>query len=275
MSAASGKMLKSDDSVFDVTALLDSINTALAGTGIKVSGGGSAGSASSGDSTHMSPEDFTAVYASATTLTLTGFDGFTPTAAQFVSVKRQDTTGVSVTYTPDANAFSFNPTTGVLTVTGAAFTATDVFVVTVLGREKRSDKTADAKKVASVIPLENRQTSLLSYSVSNISTVATHYIDVSSYDRVMVQFDKTGGVDTLTYTISATAQDDGTADSSCKYDDITQYGTVCLTAGAAASFTADCAHQIITKGMKYLKLTITPSGGANDGDYAVYVSGCN
>lgn len=93
------------------------------------------GSASSGDNTYMSPFDFTVAYASATTLTITPPATFTPSINEYVSVKIQDTSGVSKTYTPDVNAFSLSGAT--LTVAGATFTATDVFIVTVLGPGKK------------------------------------------------------------------------------------------------------------------------------------------
>ena len=93
------------------------------------------GSASSGDNTYMSPFDFTVAYASATTLTITPPATFTPGIAEYVSVKIQDTSGVSKTYTPDVYAFSLSGAT--LTVANATFTATDTFIVTVLGPGKK------------------------------------------------------------------------------------------------------------------------------------------
>jgi len=106
----------------------------------------STGSTSSGDNTYLSPADFTATYASGTTLTLTGIP-FTPTNAQFASVKKVTAGAAAVTYTPDVNIMSYNSSTGVLTVTGATFAAGDTFVVTIMaGPPKRTDTANDAMK---------------------------------------------------------------------------------------------------------------------------------
>lgn len=144
----------------------------------------STGSASSGDNTYLSPVDFTAVYASGTTLTLTGIP-FTPTSGQFASVKRQDTTGVSVTYTPDVKAFSYNSGTGVLTVTGAAFTATDVFVVTIMaGPPKQGDTLNNARYNNPIRDLSDQHTPDTLVNTTNVATGTKYYLSVDDYKNL-------------------------------------------------------------------------------------------
>lgn len=171
------------------------------------------GSASSGDATYMSPSDFTAVYASGTTLTLTGLS-FIPTTGQFMSVKRQDTTGVSVTYTPDVKAFSYNSTTGVLTVTGAAFTATDVFVVTVIGPTKTLDTSTDAKRTSPIRDLSDQYVVEEVVNTTNVATGTYYYGVMDGYEDLSAcgtLIDGAGETTTLSLEVSnvggATAAD--------------------------------------------------------------------
>jgi len=222
------------------------------------------GSASSGDATYMSPTDFTATYASGTTLTITGLP-YTPTAAQFMSVKRQDTTGVSVTYTPDVKAFAYNSSTGVLTVTGAAFTATDVFVVTAIGPTKMMDVSNDAQRNAPIRDLSDQYVSetFTLTNVPNATPDETIIVDLSGYRGWSVHVEKTGGADTFDVDYFVSNED---ALSTADWLEITP-------TFASGSATADhIAHpdsqMLVTKG---LKLKITTAGAANDADFQAFV----
>lgn len=192
------------------------------------SGGSSvaAGSASSGDATYMSPSDFTAVYASGTTLTLTGLP-FAPTTGQFMSVKRQDTTGMSVTYTPDVKAFSYNSTTGVLTVTGAAFTATDVFVVTVIGPTKSLDTSTDAKRVSQIRDLSDQYVAEDLIDTTNVAAATNYYpsssgVSMDGYRNLSIEALTSGGVtSTIEVTIDGASSPDWIDITSQVYDWVT------------------------------------------------------
>lgn len=184
------------------------------------------GSASSGDATYMSPSDFTAVYASGTTLTLTGLP-FAPTTGQFMSVKRQDTTGMSVTYTPDVKAFSYNSTTGVLTVTGAAFTATDVFVVTVIGPTKSLDTSTDAKRVSQIRDLSDQYVAEDLIDTTNVAAATNYYpsssgVSMDGYRNLSIEALTSGGVtSTIEVTIDGASSPDWIDITSQVYDWVT------------------------------------------------------
>lgn len=232
MAAGSGKLLKSDDSVFDLTALLDSINTALAGTGLKISGGGGVGG---GNNIWSNPQDFTAAYASATTLTLTSIP-FVPTNAQFVSVKVQPASGVAVTYTPDSNAFSYNASTGVLTVAGAAFVNTDTYVVTLLGPKKAPFDSATASDKASLIrDVSDQYVAETLIDSTNVAAATNYYpsasgVSMDGFSSISIQGMTSGGVTT---TIEATNDDAASPD----WVDITKSFIDMITAVAGgASF---------------------------------------
>lgn len=109
-----------------------------------VTAGGAADSADA-TITYYSPQDFTAVYTSGTTLTLSGIP-FVPVIEQFVEVAKYDSSGNATVYTPSdpAYQFAFNSGTGVLTITGAAFAAGDLgYRVMIYGPDKAYDSAGD------------------------------------------------------------------------------------------------------------------------------------
>lgn len=234
MNAGSGKLLDSSDAVVDATAIAKKIDSIVEdGKGIKVKGG--SGSASSGENSYMSPSDFTAAYASATTLTLTSIP-FVPTNAQFVSVKVQPASGVAVTYTPDSNAFSYNASTGVLTVAGAAFVNTDTYVVTLLGPKKAPFDSATASDKTSLIrDVSDQYVAETLIDSTNVAAATNYYpsasgVSMDGYSSISIQGMTSGGVTT---TIEATNDDASSPD----WVDITKSFIDMITAVAGgASF---------------------------------------
>lgn len=115
------------------------------------------GSLVSGWGFYISPQDFTALYASGTTLTLTGIP-FVPTLAQFTQVVQINATGNAISYTPATHAFGWNPGTGVLTVTGASFAGTDQgYRVILYGPDKTYDRTSDFQRISEMNPYPLRK----------------------------------------------------------------------------------------------------------------------
>jgi hypothetical protein len=174
----------------------------------------STGSASSGDNTYMSPTDFTATYASATTLTLTGLS-FTPVTAQFMSVKVQPASGVSVTYTPDVKVFSYNSTTGVLTVTGATFLNTDTYVVTLVGPKKAPyDSGSQSELVNPIWSVSDQYLAETLVDTTNVAAATTYYpsasgLSMDGYRNLSLEGLISGGVTT---TIEVTNDDAASPD---------------------------------------------------------------
>lgn len=243
MKPSSGKLLDQNDNVFD---LVEALKKASVG---------------SSDNTYMSPSDFAAAYASPTTLTLTNLP-YVPTVAQFVSVKVQPASGAAVTYTPENSVFAYNSATGVLTITGAAFLNTDNYVVTVIGPKKDPMDSASKSSRVSVIngPETNFQGDMLAnVTAGNAPAAGTSYfyLPMDMMAGVYFQYSLTkGGATSLTLTVEATLQDDGTAQASCDYIDITNADF------GAASFTAS-AMLATTKGFqayKYVRLKLVSVG---------------
>jgi hypothetical protein len=138
------------------------------------------------------------------------------------------------------------------------------------------DTPSDSDKVTVLNPCWTYYSSLLQEDILNIpvATPAVRYVDVEGVGTVIAHFDlinAPGSGGALTYIIEASAENNGTAEASASFVNITQYGTTCLTAGAAASFTADCAHKIDCKGWKFLRFTITATGD-DTGDASIYIN---
>lgn len=215
--------------------------------------------------------DATSARASATTITVTGLP-YTFTEYDIVSVRQVPSTGLATDYTPLTHDFSVSGTT--ITVAGANFGASDALVVTFQLPPKGHDAAQDANKSAVINQLWTRDLGETKADVTNeTNATVNRYLDMAGYDGLTIQFEKTGGTDSVTLTVEATCQDDGTAAASCVYQDITQHGMVIHSAAAtAASYTAD-AMTSLEEGAKYkyVKIKTVSAGGSNDADYALYV----
>ena len=102
--------------------------------------------------------DFTAAFATATTLDLAGM-GFDPSVEDFVSVEQITSAGVRTTYLPSDKAFSWAAGVagaGVLTVANVAFDATDEFVVKVRGPQRAYDSTTDTLSTIECAPVREQ-----------------------------------------------------------------------------------------------------------------------
>lgn len=127
-----------------------------------------------GDSIYSSPRDFTATWASGTTLTLTGLP-YSPVASQFITLLVTTVGGAVTQYPATSFYFSFVPATGVLTIAGSNLLASDLsYTVIVNGPVRAYNSAGDYRRVAEVDPLsgQNAQTALA--AVTNITT-ATNY----------------------------------------------------------------------------------------------------
>lgn len=222
--------------------------------------------------------DFVTAYTSATTLTLSSLPEYITAVndEDIVSVVQINASGAVVdTFTKASDTITV--ASNVITVADATFGATDTFIVyTNIPRAQQSiagyDEETDANNVFVINQESNKYAPLYQNSVTNETNDTTNRpLDVQGYNEVIVHFEKTGGTDTVTLTVEGTAQDDGTALASCAFVDITQYGTTCYTAAAAASFTVDAILHIDVSALKGINVKTVSTGGANDADYSVFV----
>lgn len=256
-------------------------STVISGTGSGGGGGGgetaSAPAAASGDTLWKAKAsginaDATSAYASATSLTVTGLS-WTFNKNDIESITQIPTSGDQTIFSDKAD-FAVSGTT--ITVTGATFAASDTFIVVLDGPRKAPfDSTSGSNRVSEVAPVYTRQIPLLNVEVTNETNGTNNRrVDVSGLSKVFVQFNGVSGTDTITFTMEKSAQDDGTPIASVAYSDISQYGVDIDTAAVtAASYTADAAFTIDVKGVKSMNFKTVSAGGANDGDYNLYVEG--
>lgn len=99
-----------------------------------------------------------------------------------------------------------------------------------------------------------------------------YYVDMSGYSRLGFQLDLSCGLGTVTATVWATLQDDGTAPGACGYIDVTNawFGVANLQAAAG---TASAYWNQIDIAAKYVRVRIvaaTGGAGAQLGDWTIY-----
>ena len=95
-----------------------------------------------------------------------------------------------------------------------------------------------------------------------------YYVDMDSYRKCGFQLVLDGGSGTVTVTIEATLQDDGTAMSSCTYVDVTSdvFGSASFT---ASDILVDNAEALSVA--KYVRVKVVANtSGADDADWTIY-----
>ena len=138
-------------------------------------------------------------------------------------------------------------------------------------RSKAYDSSTQADRTAEINPLNMQFVGETLIDETNIAetTTAYAYIDMAGYTGVGIQAETSGATptDVLTVTLEASIQDDGTAQASCDYQDV----TLALT-GSASFVDTDFTALIDTPiPVKYLRVKYTTStGGGNDADLTVY-----
>ena len=236
------------------------------------------GSAPAGGGVYSTEQgDFTATITNATNnivLSTDSLGGTTLTAAHFANgilkvIKTSDNSVVTIAM-DDIDWTSATKTLDTSGCTNAfTFATGDIVSLTLLSSRIQDNRGADAKKGIEQAPIYTHNIGDTLAEVTNETNATNnYYLDVTGYDQAYFDFEGVAGTDTITLTLEASAQDDGTVDSSCSYTDISQYGISPTTqAAGAASYTADLSAVIDCKGMKFIKFKTVSSGDADDGDY--------
>jgi hypothetical protein len=119
---------------------------------------------------YYSPQHFTCVYTSPTTLTLAGLP-FVPSDAQFAELRVATAAGAVNVYPSVSYKFAYNAGTGVLTVTGGNFTATDSsYRLVIVGEVRGYSGATDSMKTTEQSPVNNV---VIEESLIDTTTVAT------------------------------------------------------------------------------------------------------
>jgi hypothetical protein len=231
--------------------------------------GGGGGAAGGGDSLYIAPQDFTVTRTSATQLTLTGLS-YTPTLAQFVSVYYVDVLGVSKSLSPSTNAFAWDPVTGVLTVTGATFAATDDYLVMIFGPDKSYSQAANAKRMYEIDPLDGKVAEDSAYDSTNLAATT----NVPSDDGLLMygfrDFSVTGKMIDADATITVKVYGTNDEDPVPANRDWTQlYGyrsdtNTIVNVITCASTTTTFSWDFDNLNYKYVRIELNPGGGATN-----------
>jgi hypothetical protein len=95
-----------------------------------------------------------------------------------------------------------------------------------------------------------------------------YYVTMDGYKQLHLQLVITAGSGSVTTTLEGTVQDDGTAQASCTYVDITNttYGAASYTASAVL---IDSSSKV--GALKYARIKVVANtSGANDGGWIIY-----
>jgi hypothetical protein len=106
-------------------------------------------------------------------------------------------------------------------------------------------------------------------TATSIAATAYGYADMDGYRYFTIQAKGTITVDTLTLTVEASCEDNGTAQASCDYTDVTQtlFGVASVSIAATGTEMFICTVPVA---FKYLRLKYVPVGGNNDADLEVH-----
>jgi len=165
-----------------------------------------------------------------------------------------------------------------VTVSGSVITFTDMaadFAVgdtvelSLVAQDKAHEVASNATRVGRIDP---DWTKNLGYTIVEVTNgtdgTYNYYVDMDGYRKAGFQFELSGGSGTVTVKLYGTLQDDGTVDSSCTYQDITNdvFGVASITAD---DIWVDDAGKLGL--FKYLKIEVVAStGGSNDADWTVF-----
>ena len=136
-------------------------------------------------------------------------------------------------------------------------------------RSKAYDEGTQADKVGEVNPLsEHHQEVTLADVTDETSATNYYYVDMDGFRYFSFQLETSGAApgDTLTVTVEATNQDDGTAQANCTYQDVTN------ALFGVASWVDTDAYAIADTptAFKYVRIKTVTAGGNNDADYTIY-----
>jgi catechol 2,3-dioxygenase-like lactoylglutathione lyase family enzyme len=215
-----------------------------------------------------SSKDFAAAYSTATDLTLTGMS-FAPSLEDFIAVFIP-TPGTQRFLIPGIHEFSWVAAAGggTLTVTDAAFDATETFVVLVRGPERSYNSTTDDTNVILVNPDWEQDAPVIVADVTDrADDTYDYYVDVEGFHIGSIYYNLDNGSGSVTMKIGYSNQNDGTAPGSCTFIDVG------LSEFGAASWTGNNEGFLMIDSpivMKYIHFEIVANTtAADDADWTI------
>lgn len=245
---------------------------------VQSSGSGSAGGGNNTYSTEQG--DFTATVTNATNnivLSVDSIGGSAITAANFANgILKVHDISVSTTKSITLDEPIWTASTKTLNTTNCTgaftFATGDVVSLTLTGPDKMRDSATDATRTSPIRDLSDQYVGETLAALSNIAANTTGYLyfGMDGYKTFALQCATSDATptDTITLTVEATYQDDGTADSSCDYDDVTNdWFGVASVVDTDVIFDKDTPTTA-----KYVRLKyVTSNTGGSDADVTVYL----
>lgn len=219
--------------------------------------------------------DGTVVYTSGTTLTVSG-TSFTITSELIRYVIEIDESGnTAQTLVNGSAGVQMEISSGVVTVAGGtAFTSGSRYVLGYDGQKKGYNAASDADQQLLLNSDSQNFASAANSASSQGDGTTSYYFTINGWKNgFSVQIEDTpGAAGTNTYTVEASNQDDGTADASKVYQDVTQYGMANMVGAAAANYTADV---FLKNADRFVPVTVkvnvvrSADGGGTDGAWDI------
>ena len=234
-------------------------------------GGGSASVSSEYRATTNGNGDATVVYTSGTTLTVTGAP-FTLQNEDLVYVREVDSTAnTAAIFVNGAGGVHLEISSGVVTKSGGTdFSANGVYELGFNGQDKAYSSAGNEIRTKETNDLSTHHLpSTLATVTNETSGTNYYYFDMDGFRTFSVDVDTSGTtpVDTLTITIEAGNQDDGTAQASIFYQDTTN-----AWFGVASVVDADLRWERDTPlATKFVRIKTVTAGGNNDADYTIFL----
>jgi hypothetical protein len=177
-------------------------------------------------------------------------------------------------YPSTDHPFSWNSADGILTVGGANFRDVAAVDLEVHAEHRGYSSSEDSYQQYRTNPEHDwvTQSTLVDVTNETDSTIY-YYVDADTYKYHGYQIDLDCAAGTVTATVEASFQDDGTAQASCAYQDVTNalFGVASLVAAAGAA----SAMWVITTPFpaKFLRVKVVYNTGGNTGDATIYHRG--
>jgi len=232
-------------------------------------GGDGSGSGGGGTTFYAKPagaanSDAVVAYTSATTITVTGLP-FTFVETDIVSIRQIIATGTTASNdTVFTDVSDFAVSSGVITVTGAAFGATDVFVVTFAAQVKAYQPANASNRQQEVNPLNDKDPISSLVDTTNV-TAATHDYDftMDGSKNVSISGKLIDADGTLTMKIYAMNDEDTTSGDRIQIYGYDDKNNITTNSWTVTNGTLTFAISFNNANYKHWRVEVVASGATN------------
>jgi hypothetical protein len=226
-----------------------------------------------GGGDYHSPISFTATATGINQVVLASVGPTITDASQFRSVRAVSQSGelIGEWYPCAQNRFTWNSNNSTLTISNANFGAVGYVDVELHAEHRAYSSSEDAYQQYAVNPDWTRTAQTTPVDLDDVTDdTYYYYLDWDGYKYGGLQIELGCDAGTVTATLEATRQDDGTAQASCSYLDRTLELTGAANLQAAAGTASDDWAFDTPISYKYMRAKIVAATGGNTGDITIY-----